>query len=223
MAAMRRRPLSSTIGILLLLPLQGCCTLARFFCGPDRSEWVSIDWSTPQKAVATLLESLRRDNPQILYDSLSESYRRELGITSMTAELVWPRFRDANPGLHVAGYAEVPIPTLRGDDRAEVTLDIEGTIVDVRLVREVRTRILFQRDDSEFEFDKGQPLQSFSEKARIIAETDASGEPKEQSQIVLEPIVVTHPNLAALPLGKVWAAGIVSVWRIESIRARETP
>src|SRR5262245_30454488 len=88
--------------VLLLLPLSGCCTFARFFCGPDTTPWVSVRFETPRLAVQTLLEALRRDDPQIVYVSLSQRYLKELKVDLLTWDVAWPRIRDENAGLHVA-------------------------------------------------------------------------------------------------------------------------
>ena len=107
------------------LPMAGCCSLARLFCGPDESPWVSVDYQTPQLAVQTFLEALRRDDPEIVYLSMSEAFRNRLGVDSSTTQMAWPKIREMNPGLHVAGYAKVPEPTILGKDRARVPLEIE--------------------------------------------------------------------------------------------------
>lgn len=57
--------------VALLLPLSGCCSLSRLFCGPDKSPWVPIDYSTPEATVRVLLEAIRRDEPSVVYESLA--------------------------------------------------------------------------------------------------------------------------------------------------------
>ena len=219
---MRIRSLPSTIGILLLLPLPGCCSLARFFCGPDRTEWVSVDRSTPTLAVKTMLEALRRSDPDVLYLTLSTRYCEQHGLTQLTASLMWEQFCAANPGLHVAGYAQVPPPTKLTDDRAEFTLDVEGRTVEVSVVRELRWRATFLRDDGLLA-DKGGPLRSFDDVATIAAEKDAQGVPKERSRLIIDRLVVPHTGMDAVPMSRIASAGIDSVWRIDDIRMPEAP
>ena len=89
-----------------LLPTGGCCSFARFFCGPDKTPWVSVEFDAPESAVRTFLEALRRDDPDVLYLSLSDGYRQRLGIDLMAVNVAWERFREQNPGLHVAGRFE---------------------------------------------------------------------------------------------------------------------
>src|SRR5436190_6065004 len=217
---MRIRSLPSTIGIVLLLPLPGCCSLARFFCGPDRTEWVSVDRATPEDAVKTLLESLRRSNPQILYDSLSDRYRDQLGVTGLIVTVGWEKFCEANPGLHVAGYAQVPAPTVLTDDRAEFTLDVEGTKVDVRVVRQLRARVTY-RSDNGAQLDKSDPLTRFAEVAMIAPEPGLP-EGKERSRLTMT-LTVRHPYADEVPLSRIDAAGIETVWKIDDIHTQQAP
>jgi len=64
----------------LSVTLTGCCSISRAFCGPDTSAWISVDLSTPELAARTLLEALRRDEPEVVYDALSDELREELGV-----------------------------------------------------------------------------------------------------------------------------------------------
>ena len=129
------RVASLSLLLLLLLPLHGCCSMARLFCGPDRTKWVPVDHASPEAAVRTLLEALRRDDPEMVYLSLSTAYQQRLHLDHATAQLAWARFTEANPGLHVAGYAKVPAAVRHGADRASMSLSIEGHELRVHLVR----------------------------------------------------------------------------------------
>lgn len=214
---MRIWPLPSSAAIALLLPLSGCCSLARYFCGPDRTSWVSVDYSTPELAVKTVLEALRRADPEVLYDSLSDRYRDQLGITNLTLQVGWERFQEANPGLHVAGYATVPPPRMVGEDRAEFTLDVEGTPVDVRVVRRRKCSVVF-RSDSGALLEKGDQVASFAGLATSVPEAD-----KVRSRVTIGPLTVKHGNRDDLPLERIESAGIETVWRIDAIAVREAP
>ncbi len=214
---MRTWPLPSSAAVALLLPLSGCCSLARFFCGPDRTPWISVDYSTPDLAVKTLLEALRRADPQILYRSLSDRYRAQLGITDLTTDVGYGLFQDANPGLHVAGYAAVPPPRMVSDDQAEFTLVVEGTPVEVTAVRRRQWRVSYRRVNGN-RFDPGHSVHSFTDVARVDPE---AGE--DRSRLTIGPLTVKHTNLDELPLHRVEFAGIEAVWRIDAIRVREAP
>lgn len=135
-----------TVTALLCLPMQSCCSLARLFCGPDKSEWVSVRFDTPELAVRTFLEALRRDDPSVVYKCLSEPFRAELGIDQDTAVVIWPKLRDRYPGLHVAGYAEVPDAKRVGANAAVVDLEIEGQPFQVELIRQCQWQVRFRRE-----------------------------------------------------------------------------
>src|SRR5688572_13889449 len=112
-------PPSRLLLFALVLPLSGCCSLARFFCGPDTTPWVSVRFETPRLAVMTLLEALRRDDPEIVYVSFSQRYQRHHAIDVTTFKILWPRIREENQGLlFLAGYAQVPEPSRLGPDHA---------------------------------------------------------------------------------------------------------
>lgn len=134
-----------TVTALLALPLQSCCSLARLFCGPDKSEWVSARFDTPELTVRTFLEALRRDDPSVIYDCLSDPLRAHLGIDKGTTKMIWPKLRDEVPGLHLAGYATVPQSTRPGKDRAMVDLEVEGRLLPIELVRQCHWEVRYRR------------------------------------------------------------------------------
>ena len=41
------RSLLPALVLCALLPTGGCCSFARFFCGPDKTPWVSVDFDAP--------------------------------------------------------------------------------------------------------------------------------------------------------------------------------
>jgi hypothetical protein len=212
----------TVLALALTLPmttLSGCCSFARLFCGPDKTPWVSIDYTQPERAVRTLLEALRRDEPEVVYLSLSNDYRKRLGLDSMTAQLAWSRIRDANPGLHLAGYAEVPPAHHRGDDRAELRLDIEGRQVEVQLVRQSSLSVRYRRPETEPDaqpeasqerhparygyYECGQPIDSF---AGFVAVEPKDGD--DASRVTLAPWLFRHEGLDSVRLEDLEFAGI---------------
>lgn len=132
---MPRLPL--LLAMVPVLSAPGCCSLARLFCGPDRSEWVQVDYQTPAAALRTFLEALRRDNVARVCESLSETYKRDKGIDTLNAQQGWEQLREQNPYLYMAGYAKVPDrPTWQDGNRATFDLEIEGYDLHVGLVRQ---------------------------------------------------------------------------------------
>ena len=77
------RPLVLAFLSAVALPLGGCCSLAQAWCGPERSAWISVEWGTPELATRTLLEALRRDDPEIVYEALADEMRASLGIDGL--------------------------------------------------------------------------------------------------------------------------------------------
>lgn len=205
---MRRCPL--VVVLALALPASGCCSLARWFCGPDRSPWVSIDYRTPELATRTLLEALRRDEPEVVYASLSHGYRDRLGLDQATTVLAWQRVRADNPGLHVAGYAEVPTATATGPDRARVALRIEGRRVDIDLVRQRKWEVRWRRPSGTLA-EPGANLPSFAAWAAV-----GTGERDRTATLRLQPF--TFAVGADLPdADAIEFAGLVAEWKVDDI------
>ena len=94
------------LALCLAFPAPGCCTLARLFCGPDDSEWVQISFRTPRGALATFKEAVRRDNCQVVYDSLGEDLKTRMDLGLLEACVAWEKLKDEYTGLHLLGYAE---------------------------------------------------------------------------------------------------------------------
>jgi hypothetical protein len=201
----------SALVIACVLPAGGCCSLARLFCGPDRTPWVSVDYSTPELAVRTLLEAIRRDEPEIVYLSLSGRYRQELNVDQMTMLLAWQKLREANPWLHVAGYAEVP-PAHRTGDTAEVNLDIEGTPCVVRLRRERREELRWTRADGTTAAP-GRVVTSFAGAVTCVADED------DHTLVTLAPMRLPGSPANGVPIDEIISAGVVALWRIDKLSA----
>jgi len=137
------RPLE-TLGLLALAATPGCCDLAAYFCGPDKSDWVPISYETPKQALATFMEAVRRDHVRVICESLSLDYRREMGLPGcFEAALVWEKIREQTPGAHMLGRADitgpeivVPRPPAQAPpERVRYVLEIAGYRVSVDLQR----------------------------------------------------------------------------------------
>lgn len=229
------RPLQIAALALLSLPLAGCCSMARLFCGPDTSPWVSVDFRTPELAVRTFLEALRRDDPEVLYQALSTRLRAELGVNGGRTQMIWPKIKEQYSGLHMAGYAEIP-PIERRDDAqpnragvrrqwAFVTIDVEGTKLPLRLVRECFWEVRWTRSEQAF----GAPMRN-GVKGDLIPNDDAASflltktiEPDEysiQSVITVGSMTVPHNDRAMIAGRDIESAGIERKWKIDSFLPR---
>lgn len=207
------------LALVASLPLGGCCSFARFFCGPDRTPWISVDYASPESTVRTMLEALRRDDPDIVYQSLSDGYRERYRLDLMSVQLFWDRFRDANPGLHVAGYAEVPTAERPAADRAVVRLNIEGHRLEVQLIRQDSWLVRYERpqEPGRDRFPPGEDfhrIESFAGFLRV----EADGDPESyRSRVLVAPLRVQHGGVELTP-DAIEAVTLQRQWKIADLQ-----
>jgi len=219
----RRRALVLALLAALCVPCQGCCTLARLFCGPDKSPWVPISYDTPEATRRTCLEAIRRDGPTEVYHCLAPSYIRAQGLDNLQMTAGWERLREQVPNLHMAGYAEVPAaPTQRADGGVTYELDLYGKTLRVDLVRLAYRSVRYRDDDGQLQSAESNLEDTLNGRIR----TEPAGrEPDgpDQSRIVVEPWVVVHPYYIArseqdaLPLDRIDFVGIGRQWKIANL------
>jgi len=213
--------MSSRSVVLLgfLLPLSGCCSLARLFCGPDTSPWISERYDTPTNTVATFFEAIRRDAPDVIGQCLAESFRKQNQLDSLTVQLAWQSLCDQNPGLHLAGYAQVPKPTQWTISGAVFDVEVQGIKMRLELVRESSLEITHRRDNGTPAEDR-RPITRWNVTPRVerIQDTDP-----EQSRFVIDPLVFEHEGEAKVSLESIERAGLVRVWKISGLRVQPTP
>ena len=222
---MGRRPTTPMRPTLLLLlaslcPLQGCCSLARFFCGPDKSEWVSERYDTPRQTVQTLFEAIRRDDAEVVYLCLSRSYRERMGIDGMAALVAWERLKEAVPGLHIAGYAVIPEPAMTSRDRASTTVEVEGKVIDVALERQPYQELRYRRADGSIA-DQGKVVPSL---AKLVLVVPGKPEPDDydvESSVTVAPFPVWHPSDVPVSVDSIEHAALTHRWKVADVRVRE--
>lgn len=214
---MRPRPLG--LLVLAFLPLPGCCSLARLFCGPDHSKWVSVRFDTPERTVATFFEAIRRDAPDVIGECLAESFLKRNKLDSFTVQVAWQHLLDSNRGLHLVGYAEVPPPTLRTASDATFEVDVQGTRIHLELACESFWEVTYQRDRAPAG-EKRYPLASWSSLARVEAIKDSD---PAASRLVMQPLVFGHEGTEAVPIETIERAGLIRQWRITDLRVQPTP
>lgn len=197
--------------LVLAVPQAGCCSLARLFCGPDRTPWVPVSFETPEHTVRTLLEALRRDDPEVLYQCLSQEYCRQKGLDSVAVTVAWQQIRQENPGLHVAGYATVPAATRLDDDHAVVRLDVEGQPLEVGLVRENRWRVRYRREDGTAG-DQGARVDAFTGLLELLPLDGA-----DKSKLVARPVTVPHFGSEQLPLARLELFAFERLWKVSAL------
>ena len=144
------------LSALLPLPAAGCCNLAMLWCGPDTSQWVSESYDSPEAAVRTFMEAVRRDNPRVICEALSPQYKAQLGIPGcFEAAVAWKRIADQTPGAHLLGTAEVSAPTALSDGRVGYQLEVAGYRIEVlaRRIGRIGIRYRFEGADDEYAED----------------------------------------------------------------------
>lgn len=217
---LRMRPLTLSLLCLSALPLSGCCSIARAWCGPDTSPWVSVDFRTPELATRTLLEALRRDEPQIVYDALSDDLRTQMGINGMALELAWTKIKEQYPYLHVAGYAEVPAARVdAAGSTATLTVDIEGTLLEIGLVRQTYWELRYQRPNKDLtpaqrDAQVAHRLDNLTGTVRI--EIDAEAE-DDRSNVSLLPRSAEHFGVDEIPVANVESLGVRREWKVRTL------
>ncbi len=108
-----------------------------YFCGPDQGRWVVRDYRTPESALETFLEAVRREHTQTIAEALSEDAKRAYGLTGIfETTLAWERLKTEVPGLHLLGEAAVPPLQPSGDGRWRATLTVAGQVIDLWLVEQ---------------------------------------------------------------------------------------
>lgn len=202
-----------SILVTSLASLQGCCSLSRLFCGPDRSVWVPQQFDTPRHTAQTLFEALRREDPEVLFLCLAPAYRHRLGIgDSMVARLAFDRFLEQNPYLHVAGYTEVPEPTLLDPDRATVAVDVVGEPIEIDFVRLAGWELRYRRPDGMLD-EVSQFLPSFAGRAQV----ETMGQ-QERSQVMVAPFEFDHENVPRVPIEAIERVALVRTWLVTDVR-----
>ena len=137
---------AAALATSLLLPLGGCCDLALLLCGPDTSRWVRIDYETPDAGLATFMEAVRRDNTQIIYESLSTAFKEQQDLPGeLEATIGWERMKQQFSGVHLLGTAAVSGPIPVGTAR-RYQLVVSGHGFHVELVRIAMVEVRYQLD-----------------------------------------------------------------------------
>lgn len=120
-------------GMRLVLPWMLSCGGCSLLCGPDDSPWVSISYDTPEEALASFREAIRREDPVVLAKSLSPDFKQGSGLSGVfEARILFERF----PYLYLLGDAEPEPIERRGAGLAVTRATSYGRTVEVRLVRQ---------------------------------------------------------------------------------------
>lgn len=183
----------------------GCCTLARLWCGPDRSAWISERYETADLALGTLQESLRRADRQTLFRCLSEQFKRREQLDPIAIEVAWRRLTEQFDGIHLLGTAEVAASRELSADAREYTLAVAGRRFALLFVRQPYWEVRWSAADGQR--SDGAFVRSVHSHARIEARPDGQSD----LRIALPPIGGS-PALDAISF-----AGIGVEWKVDRI------
>ncbi len=217
--ARRRRIAGWLVLAPLLSSLSGCCTLARLFCGPDRTPWVPIAHDTPRATLATLLEAIRRDDPDRVYDCLAPGFLTANNLDRVTMNAAWTRVRQEVTGLHLLGYAAIPdTPVAVQDGGVSYVVEAEGHPIRIDLIRQSYQEIRYrdgagqtQRPGAVFDGD------TFNGHLQI---RDAGRDPIDdvpQSRLELHSVLIPHPGVETLRIDDVDAVILSREWKVANI------
>ncbi|MFQ5503181.1 MAG: hypothetical protein ACE5F1_00105 [Planctomycetota bacterium] len=118
-----------TLGLLLLpflSSLGGCCSLFHLFGCAGEQPLMPISHDSPKRALRTFLAGIRFSDSKVIYESLSEDFRREHGIDILSFAVGWDRIISQNPFLRLAGEAAVMDREIRGNGSIRFTLAAHG-------------------------------------------------------------------------------------------------
>ena len=199
-------PSHRTIPMLALaLASSGCCSMARFFCGPDRTPWVHVSYDTPQEALATFKEAVRREDTLVIFRSLSEDFKQRSGLTGwVEADLAWEEIREKVDGVHMLGYAEASEPKVVGHDRVALTLEISGYRIGLEFVRQAYWECRYPGL-----YEDGAPVDSLRNYVTITPDADAG---TTDIVVQLKDLEIEHMDLRKLVRFEVG-----SEWKLDHI------
>jgi len=221
--SMRNRLWNSLLLALLAAPTGGCCTAARLFCGPDRTPWVPIAHDTPQAALATFLEAVRRDAPDVVYECLSSPFRRTHGLDGLVVAAAWSKLREDNPGVHLLGYAVPPErPATSGAERAAFDLTVKGYAVRIEYVRETFWELRYRGTDGRIR--ETSTLLDDAAVASTVRVDVADPDPVDdlpQASVAIAPRVAMHPGAGRLEARSIERIAVGREWKISALAIRE--
>ncbi len=115
----------------MLLP-QSCCGLAGLLGCSKTTPLQKVAWDSPREALHTLLAAIQGGDSKIIYESLSEGFKRSNGIDGLSFAVAWEKLRAQVPGLQLAGDAEIVAERASARTRTYV-LQIYGHQFEVQL------------------------------------------------------------------------------------------
>lgn len=206
-------PHLALLAALAATQLAGCCTMARLFCGADRSPWVAVSFESPRAALTTFLEAARRDDAGIAYRCLSRAHKQRLrnqyGLNdSLDATLAWERIKQEAP-LHMLGYAEVPEFRRETAARASCVLDVSGRRFQFELVRQAYWSVSYTPDGATI-LETGRFLDgALTELVRLRSDQD-------EARVQVAALTFPHDETGSLAPDQLVRVEVGHEWKVES-------
>lgn len=201
------------LSVLPMLATPSCCPLARLFCGPDRTAWVPVAFDQPEKTLATLLEAIRRDRADVIYQCLGEDYKKQQGVDGLVMEAVWSQLKAQVTGIHLAGYAVIPPPSQRTESSATFDLDVEGHRLTVELVRQWRVTVVYRRDGGVR--SPGQYVASIEPFLQVTpVDPSDTGSPDRSRISLKQPVVFPHQGVDKVSGDQIERLELCCDWKV---------
>lgn len=200
--------------LLSLAPTGGCCTLARLFCGPDSSPWVPVAFGTPQQAMATFLEAIRRDDVGIAYQCLAEEFKQQQGVDGLGVAFAWEQIKTRTTGLHLLGYAEPGEPIAAADGRCRFQFTVHGVQLTVGMVRQNYWDVRYRRPDGS-QGTSG----AYVPTLHGIMHTTSPDPEQDRSRLTFEPVTFDHDGMARATVEQIDAVTFGRDWKVASIES----
>ncbi len=194
----------------------GCCSLAQFFCGPDKSPWIAKSYASPEDALATFLEALRRDDSRQMYLSLSEEFKEREGLLgALEFELAWRKLTEAYGYLHLLSSAEITNSTARGVRFHSFDLVIAGQVYRISLHRQDYIKATYQVPGFGEPLEAGRYVRSIEDFVQISPPTD-TGTAIDVKLDGMEIEELSPRDLLRVEVGRFWRIDAIQQLEIES-------
>lgn len=202
------RPIRALIFSILTLTASGCCTVAEWFCGPDKSEWVGIGFETPERTVATLREAIRRDDALVIYRCLGEDFKQALGVSGTAFAVGWEKIQEQVSGIHLMGNGTVSGPTPLESNRVRYTLERAGYRIEVDLVQQTSWEVAVTEGSELTEY--GEYVRSMGDHASVAQ----TGDDRTRFRVVID----SEDFFSRVDLATVQRVGMFRDWKVDGLR-----
>lgn len=206
--------------VAALLPAHGCCSLCRAWCGPDETPWFDPGLESPDQAVRTLLEAVRRERLEVLFASMTPGLKRAMGLPTVVEQgVLRERLDEEAPYLFMVGYASPGNASFsEGGERASYDLDVEGRAARLGFVRVALRRIALDvplLQDDPVVIEDILPEGSFADSFRV--------DPGPRGGLVINGLPVALPDGLQVGPDQILAVEYRYEWRLDQLAIDGAP